>query len=155
MLTYSIATRNDPIESLLAIVQDFCDTCECTSLDIRYTKSFIEAFIDSSNEERVVLLVKDGSTPIGMLAANLSYAHPLYHSKPIATEVFFWVYKHYHNTKAARNLVKLFHDWGKTVGAGYYSIGRLPALEKSEIVDKWYKKMGYRVFEISYIKEIT
>lgn len=111
----------------------------------------------NNNKERVCLLAipKGSNKPIGIIAGYTTEA--LFTNQKVATEVMWWVYpEHRGRSRASIELLQAFEHWASMVGSSYVQMASLASLDDSRgIVEKIYKKFGYKTTEINYIKEIN
>lgn len=99
-------------------------------------------------KDMVLFLLKDGK-PIGVIGGFL--VNNLTNSKLAVQEVIWYVYKEHR--AHGRKLMAAFEDLARKKGASSV-IMCLMCNSMQERLDKYYKRLGFKPFEVQYIKEL-
>jgi hypothetical protein len=93
---------------------------------------------------------RDGKV-IGLLGSLLSY--DLNTGEVIATEAFWFILKQYRSGFAGIRLFEAFEEWGMSVGAVRFNMGRIIGLH-DEKMGNFFESKGYRPVETHYWKQV-
>lgn len=139
-----IATLSDS-DLVFKFVKNFYTTISLVDLvEEEKIKQIIHNFLSSSPNERIVLL--NGTE--GMLAG---FVQPfLFGSAPIATEIAWWVEPEARMKSVGKELVEAFEFWAKKLNCKYVTM----ACYADNDIGKFYEKIGYKLHEKTYFKEI-
>jgi GNAT superfamily N-acetyltransferase len=109
-------------------------------------------FALSPDTENVCILLLDGETYVGFLAAMVSAAHPLMYNDPIATELIWWVLPEHRGAKQSTKLIDAYEEWARMVGCKRCSMTNLMN-KYHDRLDQLYQSKGFIPVEKSYMKE--
>jgi GNAT superfamily N-acetyltransferase len=86
-----------------------------------------------------------------LLAAAIT--EPIFSSKKLATEVMWWVDSDIRGTAIGRELLDAYEYWAQIQGC---ELSQMVCLETQErdLLDRYYKRRGYRPVEYTYVKEL-
>ena len=106
-------------------------------------KKIAEGFLSSEHQDKIILLYDD----IGMIVGLVSPF--MFGNNRVATELAWWIEPNERGKKAGKELLDAFEFWAKKVGC---SIVTMMSLDDK--IGKYYEKRGYKLSEMSYMKEI-
>lgn len=143
-------------------LQDVADLVRCAMLDASYptehmfdldkADDFVKSFL-TPNDNQVFIILFEGTDPIGMFIGMITKDHP-YLKDNIASEVVWYVRPDKRKGRGALILFDAFEYWAsqhkdcKLVSVSSQAADTAPSLHKL------YGKKGYKVSEITYIKEV-
>ena len=108
-------------------------------------------FIYSDLRNKVIFLLMLEDIPVGYLAATCSDKNPTTYGIRVAGELSWYVLPEHRGHGA--ELVRAYEGWLKLVGAKYSVLTHYND-ETGEKIGKLYEKLGYKVAEVSYVKEV-
>ena len=122
-----------------------------SSNDASSTK-FIEDYIYRAEEriDSIIYVAKDGDKVIGAAGGSITEHH--WSSVKWGNEDFWFVKKEYRKGKTGLKLFNLLMKWFEDNGADKICMTHYSWNPK---VSKFYKKKGFKPFEINYVKEVA
>lgn len=145
-----IATLDDFYEVLTMTYAFAKETYPELAIDYEDVSTFIK-YLLSDNRKSIVLLLEKDNLVVGMIAGTLIKA--LFNKEMILQEAAWWVNPDHRNTKEALSLPQALEVWGKKVGASWSQLCTAEG-DYSPRVGKYYKRLGYKAFEHTYLKRI-
>ena len=142
------ATEED-IPVLLRMIKEFYNQTPYSSLryDNAKTSALVSGLITNSKDESIVLVLMDkGGDVIGTLIAVIT--EPLCSTEKLATELVWWVDEGYRGRESIE-LLDAYEYWQKKVGCSGVSMA---SIQGGSDLDKFYKRRGYSVSELTYFK---
>lgn len=141
-----LAEKQD-IPFILGAAQKLAEDFEGVEFDRETTKDTIDAFLNSDLEESMLVVAYVDDKYVGVVAGMLSVTP--FSTKTVAVEPLFWTDG---NPKAFKALHEAFVTWADKAGADVKMLSAPPTREYSKW-KRFYKKLGYRPYEHTFIKE--
>lgn len=147
-----LATKED-IPVLLRFARNFLHASPYKTMkfDVVKGRQFLEQAVEGFGFDRVVLVALNDGEPIGMLVGAAS--EPVFSNTKVAMELGWWIEEESRHTRASFLLYKAYEDWAERVGCSHVQGAYLPGI--SPDLDEFYKKLGYKQVETSYLKVLT
>lgn len=153
MINLKLAEEGD-FEDLKKMSLSFLD--ESPYRDFKRDNSKIDTLVNSflvTDKEKVCIIAIYKDKPIGMIAGVLSES--LFSQDQVASELVWWIDpKNRRKSKAALELLGAFEHWAKISGAVFIQMQCLPGLN-GDTVGRIYERLGYKLTEIAYVKELN
>jgi len=124
------------------------------SIDSAYLHLFVVNHLEGSITDKVMVLLKDGDKIVGLLAGIIDNAHPMTYSCKVANELIWWVDPHYRGSPDSFALIEAYEQWAKELKCTHIHLAHFEN-DLGKKVSKYYKNMGYKKVEVSYLKELT
>lgn len=142
----------DDIPDLLRMAKNFHSASPYRGMkfDREKGRKFLESVIIGSNLEGIILIALKDGNPIGMLVGACS--EPVFSSSKIAMELGWWIEEKHRHTRSSFLLYKAYEDWALRIGCSHVQGAFLPGV--SPDLDEFYKRLGYRQVESSYMKTL-
>lgn len=153
--THATKIRRATIEDLEAITvlvhnfvhEDNFEEC-LKGWDVERAQDVIEFFLENP-DGAVFLLVKKGLI-VGVLIGYIEQA--FFSHVRIAKEIVWYVHGDYRGSMSSFRLIKAYEEWAKRLGA---SCILLSSLTNVGSLGKAYNRVGYNLFEQSFLKELN
>jgi len=111
------------------------------------TKDFLLSAINNTNME-VFVSDKDGE----INGAIVCLVTEMYMSSTVvASDLAWFVSKNSRGSSSSIRLLKTFEDWARSKGADYICMADIEGISN---LSNLYSKMGYSIFETTYMKEV-
>lgn len=152
MYSIKIATKED-IPEVVKLAKLFKE--ESPYKDYLLEESKLTTILFSLLEDpskHIVLLSTYNSTTIGMVVGTS--AEFLFSTDKHATELAWYVYPEYRKSTVGKDLQEAFVYWAKKVGCKYLHMVLLED-HNAPKMKKLYKKLGFKLIEQAWIKELT
>jgi GNAT superfamily N-acetyltransferase len=69
-----------------------------------------------------------------------------------ATELFWWLDPEHRRGSLALRLMRAFEEWAEAEGCEAVSFAFIHGTGREEVLDRWYRRRGYRPLETHYVK---
>lgn len=106
-----------------------------------------DAYLKSDKSDIIVIIAEDVK-PFGFIV-GICEELP-FSSDKVAMELAWWVDEDHRGHRDSVLLMKAYEDWSVRIGA---RMTQMAMLDESTDLHRFYKRMGYRPAEASYIKE--
>ncbi len=116
--------------------------------DEKKVNGIYDAYLKSDKKDIIVIIAEDDK-PFGFIV-GICESLP-FSSDKVAMELAWWVDEDHRGHRDSILLMKAYEDWSVRVGA---KMTQMAMLEEVTDLHRFYKKMGYRPAETSYIKDI-
>jgi len=149
---YSIheATKEDAID-LAILGKQFVKESQNELLGWNSTKVFASLLDAISRDDFGVFILRHETEIVGML---ISFVAPCFFSDVVqASELVWYVDPDHRGSKEARYMVELYEQWAVEHGAVCSILVNLNVL-KGDKVAKLYGRMGYKMVENTFVKEL-
>jgi GNAT superfamily N-acetyltransferase len=146
--TIRLATPVD-LTDLCNMVARFAQTYPAPSFDYRKTVAVFQEMIESPEG---VVLIADIGQPVGCLMGRIH--EWLFSREKVAAELLWWVDPEYRKTTIARDLQHTFNEWAVSEGADILQMS-MAMTEQSPLIDRFYKRQGFKQTESHYLKRLT
>lgn len=111
----------------------------------------VSSFLHPEDREKICLLYELDGKPVGCIAGQVTPIPFL--NRKVASECMWWVHPDYRGTTAGIDLLDAFEYWADLQGANFIQMMCMPD-RTGKLLDRLYKKRGYRLTEITYTKEL-
>jgi GNAT superfamily N-acetyltransferase len=139
-----IATIED-LDLIYSMAKEFAKQSPYTEfVNYDYLLEMIKDFINSPNEDKIILLNADK----GMLAAMVTPF--MFGNVILGVEVAWWVSPEHRNSNVGKELIEAFEFWAKKVGCHSTTLACMDI-----DLEKFYQKRGYTKYESVYMKELV
>jgi GNAT superfamily N-acetyltransferase len=137
------------LTDLCNMIARFAQTYPAPSFDYGKTVAVFHDMIESDDG---VVFIADVDRPVGCLMGR---THEwLFSREKVAAELLWWVDPEYRGTTIARDLLRAFHIWAVSEGADILQMS-MAMTEQSPLIDRLYKRQGFRQAESHYLKRLT
>lgn len=147
-----LATLEDE-DQILTLLKNFFNSTIYSSgfMDEDKVRVLIKACTDPLIKENVVLVWEDKGKVVGLIAGQ--WTELIFNEDKVATELVWWVEPEYRKTEAAHQLLGAFEYWADWCGCKSIQMYSL-SNEYSNVLERFYKKQGYKLAETSYVKDL-
>ena len=147
-----LATREDE-DRIFELLKHFFSQTEYAKedLDEEKVKGLIQTCIDPRVVENVVLLWDVEGKVQGLVAGQ--WTEMVFNRERVATELVWWVEPEYRKTEASAKLLSAFEAWADWNGCARVQMYALNN-DYATILHRYYQRWGYRLAELSYVKDI-
>lgn len=121
-------------------------------IDEEALEEMVRDFVTGDNRERIALVWGPEGKVQGCLAGQL-VAVPFLKKKS-AVECMWWVDEELRGSNVGIDLLEAFEYWGKLQGAAFIQMACL-SNSTGKVLDRFYKRRGYKLTELTYTKEIS
>jgi len=135
------------LEDIRRMCQSFSDE-SLNAYDLGVTEQRMNELIEICKDITYYLLVDN--KPVGVIAGVL--VNNMTNGKPAVQEVIWYVEKGYRSH--GRLLLEALEEGAKDLGAESIVMG-LMCNSMQDRLDKFYTRLGYKKFEVQYIKELN
>lgn len=123
------------------------------TFDEMRTAKLILDLLNLGKDNAIILLAEDDTGKIvGILAAIKTFTTMGF--EPTAMEVIWWVAQDARKSRLQLQLIHAFHYWCNRVGVSRIVLSSMEN-EHSQSVDRFYKRLGYKLTEHTYVKKVT
>lgn len=112
-------------------------------------ETLISEFIHLTHDRIAILGLLEGQ-PCGLIAGVVQPL--LFNHARIASEIVWWVDEEHRRSKLGLQLLDAFEYWGEHIAKADYGQMVTLADDKSEHLDKYYRRRGYIPVEKAYLK---
>lgn len=148
-----LATKAD-VPSLLVMAEEFHIESPYSRFPIDREKyeQLVLSFVQN-DPSKVCVVLHDDDLLMGMIAGHVQEL--LFGKQRIASEVVWYVYPNFRNGTGGVRLRKAFEYWAENVVKA--DIVHMASLnnEHAEKLKTHYEKKGYKLFEMTYLKEVN
>jgi GNAT superfamily N-acetyltransferase len=109
----------------------------------------VDWFLSGGSDRTMILLLHELEGPVGLLA-GMKVPH-LFSEQELAIEQVWWVDPEHRNTRYSLMLIGLFEEWAKRTNCNQVVMG---GLDGSTNVSKLYTRLGFKLAEYSFTKDI-
>jgi GNAT superfamily N-acetyltransferase len=146
--TIRLATTAD-LTDLCNMIARFARTYPAPSFDYYKTVAVFQEMIESPEG---VVFIADVGHPVGCLMGR---THEwIFSREKVAAELLWWVDPEYRKTTIARDLQQTFNEWAVSEGADILQMS-MAVTEQSPLIDRFYKRQGFKQTESHYLKRLT
>jgi GNAT superfamily N-acetyltransferase len=143
---YNIVYKSNKITDIVNLLKDFAEEANWEYCNLYYIKDYFKTQINNPNGIWFTLEYKNKI--VGVIC-GLLHQHIYDPEKIVLTELVWYVDKNYRNNKYNLKLIKYFENKGKELGADKIFLTLRMSL-KSESVEKFYKRLGYKEEEKTF-----
>lgn len=156
-ITYHLYNSQDDIEPIIEVIHELQQDGPYKVFDIDddlLVNYVTHLQVDKNAGAGFIVTARDNDKIVGFLAATELTDHYMFHKQRVGQAIVWWVHKDYRKKyDIAKNLQDGFEAWAKQRGLKYLMGGHYED-ENASLLQKMYKKRGYKQIEYSYLKEI-
>lgn len=152
-MTLKIATFSD-LPDILSMAHKFAQASTYAGMTVddgKVTK-LIDMMLSEGPKVSIILLAIEDDKPVGMIGARAT--EPLYFKEKVAAELVWWVEPEHRRSNHAKELIDAYEYWAKNVSKCDYTQMSLLETDQINLIDRIYRRRGYRTTERSYVKEV-
>lgn len=149
-----LATLED-VPSLVALVSAFHLESPYSQFpfDTEKVFSLVTTFVGGEDKEKTAIVLDYGGTIIGFVFGHVNEV--IFGHSRIASELAWYVVEHFRKGTNGAKLRTAFEYWAtEVVKADIIHMASLDGVY-AEQLDKHYKKKGYKLFEMTYLKDLS
>lgn len=121
-------------------------------MDQEGLEALVKEFISPANRDKVCLLWEEGGVTVGCIAGQLVSVPFL--GRMAAVECMWWVEPGHRGGPVGEDLLVAYEYWAKLQGADFMQMMCM-ADKTGKVLDRYYKRRGYSLTELTYTKEIV
>lgn len=151
MLSYRALQPEDDFQTVLDICLEAAHSYTKNPDEQALTEMLWTFFEDDPQRIFLMALDEENQEIAGIIACISTPNHFMY-GNDFCIELVWYVRPEYRNTKAGFKLLKGYEQWAKNIGAKIVAVG---CYEDSDRIPQIYEKMGYKLKERVYTKELN
>lgn len=121
------------------------------SMEESKVRPLIRTCMDPHVSTSTVILWEQDGQVVGLIAGQCTEV--VFSSQKVATELVWWVEPEYRKTEASTRLLEAFEAWAAWSDCRQVQMYSLNN-EYATVLSRYYSKQGYRLAELSYVKEL-
>ncbi len=157
MLTFKLLDRSDDINHVADTIQLAIKDSPFRNLSPNrdaLLRLIGQYYAKENGGARFLLLALDEDKIVGLVGASTLTDHFLFMDHKVGQEIVWWVHPDYRGGPIAKQLIKYLEEWAEVMKLDHLFSGHYEN-EYSEKLKGLYTKMGYKLSEYNYWKELN